>query len=211
LRADRPAALTAAQLEMLGTILHAGAIKASSALARWIQKPAIISVDSVAQIPLAEATGILGDNDEPICFCASQLTGRLTGQLILAFDKASGLTLADLLMDQTPGTASEWDEMATSAALETANIVGCTYLNVLSKSLDDSTDDQSAEILPSSFRFSSDYAESLIQFALIGQITDSPGVLMASAQFRIDGAPVDWTLLLVPDAESMTTLCEILE
>jgi len=134
--------------------------------------------------------------------------GRLTGQLILAFDDASGLTLADLLLDQPKGTATGWGEMETSAALETTNIVGSTYLNTLARTLPAGSG--TSELLLSPPRFSHDFAESLIEFALMAQIVASDNVLLARARFRIDDDPVAWTMLLVPDAQSMSTLCELL-
>ena len=194
---------------MLGQLLHHGAAEASTALERWIGKHTSITVDSVEQLPISEATGVLGAADEPIGFCVAEIGGRLTGELILAFDDASGLSLADLLLGQPRGTAASWGEMETSAALETTNIVGSTYLNVLVRNLPAGGD--TSELILSPPRFNHDFAESLIEFALMGQIVASDQVLLARAQFRIDGDPVRWTMLLVPDAQSMSTLCELLQ
>ncbi len=202
--------LTGPQLEALRTALHGGAAEASLALGRWIHKTATISLDAVEQLPLHEATSVLGVRDEPICFCVAEVTGRLAGELILAFDDGSGLALADMLLDQPPGTATEWGEMETSAALETANILYCAYLNSLSRAF--GTDREGAsELIPSPPRFSRDFAESLVQFALMGQIGANDHVLLARTQFHIGGTPVDWTLLLVPDADSMSGLRKLLQ
>jgi chemotaxis protein CheC len=200
--------LSESQLDLLGRMLHHGAAETSTALERWIGKSTSITVDSVDQLPLAEATTVLGGDEEPIGFCVAEIGGRLTGQLILAFDDASGLTLADLLLDQPKGTAASWGEMETSAALETTNILGSTYLNVLARTLP--AGNGTSELLLSPPRFNHDFAESLIEFALMGQIVASDTVLLARTQFHIDGAPVEWTMLLVPDAQSMSTLCEML-
>jgi hypothetical protein len=35
-------------------------------------------------------------------------------------------------------------------------------------------------------------------------------VLLAQTRFQIDGAPVNWILLLVPDAATMTSLPQLL-
>lgn len=202
--------LTGPQLEAFRTALHGGAAEASLALSRWIHKTATISFDAVEQLPLHEATSVLGVRDEPICFCAAEVTGRLAGEFILAFDTASGLALTDMLLGQPRGTATAWGEMEMSAALETANILCCAYLNSLSRAF--GTDHEGAsELIPSPPRFSQDFAESLIQFALMGQIVATDHALLARTQFHIDGTPVDWTMLLVPDLESMAALRELLE
>ncbi len=44
----------------------------------------------------------------------------------------------------------------------------------------------------------------------MAQIVASDNVLLARVRFRIDDDPVAWTMLLVPDAQSMSTLCELL-
>ncbi len=119
--------LTHRQLETLGYAFQRGAAEASAALGRWLERPSLITVDSVEQLLLRDATELLGVGEDPICFCSAELAGRLTGELILAFDEASGLALADMLLNQPRGTACLWGEMETSAALETANIVGCAY------------------------------------------------------------------------------------
>jgi len=202
--------LTEQQLDIFGKALHCGAIDASEALGRWIGKPTSISIDLVEQLPLSKATGVLGVGDEPICFCVAEMQGRLTGQLVLAFDDSSGLALADLLLDLPRGTATAWGEMETSAALETTNILACRYLGSLARALP-AGDDPTSELLPSPPRFSREFAESLIEFLLMDQIVATDHVLLTRVQFRIDGDPVEWTLLLVPDAASMATLRELLK
>lgn len=193
--------LSKSQVAVLERVLHDGAAQAAKALSLWLGKPATIEIDSVEQLPLSRAAVILGAGDDPICFCEARMEGGMTGQIILAFDDASGLALADLLLDQPRGTAAEWGEMEQSGALETANIVGCAYLNVAADALP-GTDG----ILPSPPRFSRDYAESLVEFALMDQIGASGNVLLARSRFRIDSESVDWTLLFVPDATSVTRL-----
>jgi chemotaxis protein CheC len=197
--------ITGRQLELLQAALHRGADGASLALGRWLDRPAHVTFDSIEQLTLDEATGVLGAPEDPICCCTADLSGRLTGNLVLAFDDASGLALADMLLGHARGTAVAWNEMETSAALETCNIVCCAYLNALAHMLP-STPGEAEELIPSPPRFARDFAASVLQFALMDQIAASDEVLLARTEFRIDGAPVDWTLLFVPDAASMARL-----
>ena len=202
------APLTDAQLEAFGRVLHAGAAEASTALAAWIGRPAVILSDAVEQLAIDEAAGVLGDGDEPIGFCEVELTGILTGCMVLAFDDPSGLALADLLLSQERGTARTWGEMETSAALETTNILCCSYLNALSRMLPDvrGPGAHDHDLVPTPPRFSHDYPTSLLEFALLGQIAVQERVLLARTSFQIDDQPVDWRLLFIPDAASLATL-----
>ncbi|MCP3903184.1 MAG: chemotaxis protein CheC [Planctomycetes bacterium] len=197
--------LAGPQLTLIQTALRHGADEASHALARWIDRPTRITVDSFEQLALDEALGVLGSRETPICFCRAAMTGRLRGHLILAFDDASGLALADLLLGHERGTATAWTEMEQSAALETTNIVCCAYLNSLARVLP-AGGDETETLIPSSPQFARDFAESLMEFALMDQIVASDEVLLARTEFQIDGAPVDWTLLFVPDAPSLDKL-----
>jgi chemotaxis protein CheC len=202
--------LSDTQLDALRIALRHGATEASEALHRWIGKPTNIHFDALEQLSLGDATGVLGDGAEPVCFCVVDMQGLLTGQLILAFGDVDGLALTDMLLDQPRGTATAWGEMETSAALETTNILCCAYLNAMSRVFPAGAD-ESSEFIPTPPRFSRDFAESLIQFAVMGQIVASDQVLLAQTRFHIDGAPVDWTLLFVPDAASLAKLREVLD
>jgi chemotaxis protein CheC len=197
--------MNAAQWAALQASFHSGSTVASTSLARWIGKPSVVEIDSLDRLPLEEATGLLAE-EEVLCFCSAQMSGLLTGEMILAFDDMSGMALADMLLDQPLGTTSEWDEMATSAALETANILCCAYLNSLSRVFPSSAQG----LLPSPPEFNRDFAESLLEFALMGQAVASDRIIVARTRFEIDGTPVHWTLLFVPDADSMARLPQLL-
>ena len=202
-----PHRLHAQQLAAIEKAFSAGAADASRALARWIGRPCTVETDSLEQMPLEEATGVLSAGDEPLCFCATEIEGPLRGEMMLAFDDVSGWALSDLVQGEQPGTATEWTEMATSAALETTNILCCTFLNSLIRHL---SAGDSESLLPTPPMFRRDFAESLLQFALMGQAVASDHILLAHTRFEIDDVPVRWTLLFVPDAESLERLPSML-
>jgi chemotaxis protein CheC len=201
--------LTDRQLEGLTTLFRHGSDEASEALSRWLGRPSRISVEEVEQLPLAEATLALGDPESPVCACSMSLHGRLSGQLLLEFDDASGLALADLLLERAIGSSTEWGELQKSAALETANIIGCAYLNSLARGLHE-TDGSNEAVLPSPPAFARDFAEALMQFALMNQAMASDLVFLTRTEFRIEGAPVKCKLLLVPDADCLSGLRDLL-
>lgn len=197
------------QLAALTIIFRHGADEASVALAKWLGRRARISVEQVEQIPLTKATSVLGNSDAAVCSCAMTMKGRVTGQLILAFDDASGLALADLLLGNGVGSSTSWGEVEQSAALETANIIGCAYLNALAKYFHDKPSVHD-DLLPTPPRFVRDYAEALMEFALMNQAMASDVVFLTRTEFRIEDAPVNWNLLFVPDADCLPTLKELL-
>ena len=199
---------SANEWKVLKSTFHQGSADASAALSKWTGNFSVVQLEELEHLPLAEATDVLDAGDEPVCFCTTELHGLLTGEMILVFEDTSGLALADMLLEQPLGTSCEWTEMATSVAMETTNILSCAFLNSLSRAF--SKPNHSVELLPSSPRFHRDFAEALLEFALIGQAVVSDQVFLARTRFEIDATTVNWTLLFVPDARSMSRLRELL-
>ena len=197
------------QLAALTALFCRGAEEATRALSIWLGRPARLSIEEVEQVPLAAATEVLGEGENPVCFCAMALEGRLSGELILAFDDASGLALADLVQEKRLGHSTSWGEIEISAALETANIIGCAYLNALAPAMP-GAGGEGQSLLPSPPRFARDFAESLLQFALMSQAIESDIVFLTQTEFEVENAPVHCKLLFVPDAASLAVLQELL-
>lgn len=197
------------QLQTLTVLFRHGSDEASAALSKWLGRPSRISVEQVEQLPLADATEVLGDQETPVCACVMTLNGLLSGQLLLVFDDASGLALADLLLGKPVGSSTGWGDIQLSAALETANIIGCAYLNSLSR-FAPGAGPEPREMLPSPPRFTRDFVEALMEFALMNQAMSSDFVFLARTEFRIEETPVNCNLLFVPDADCLSALDSIL-
>ena len=202
--------LTTAQLDNLTVLFHAGAADASTALSRWLVRDASVQIDSIEQLSMAEATSLLGASDVPWCACVMGVEGFLTGKMLFCFDDASGLQLCRYLIDESLDAIDDvrdgdddpmqWSELGTSAALETANIVGSAYVSSLAESM------SSGPLVPTPPIFVREYAASLIEFAIMDQMAISDQVLFTRTQFYIDGTPILWSLLLIPDATSLEVL-----
>ncbi|HXY32941.1 MAG TPA: hypothetical protein VEI07_01875 [Planctomycetaceae bacterium] len=200
---------TPAQVEKLTLAFHAGAASASEAMTKWLSRPTVITIDSVDQCSLEQAPTILGDTGDEVCMCLMQMGGDLSGPMILAFDDVSGLVLADIVLGRQKGTSSGWDEFEKSAVLESMNIVGCAYLNGMARCL--SKDDESVTLVPAPPIFLRDFAESLLQMAFMEQATEGRSVIFARARFEMQGAPIKWTFLLIPDPPSIARLSQLLQ
>ncbi len=201
--------LSNSQLQRLADAFHLGASQASQAMAIWLSVPSLVEVDSVNQLPIRDAPGVLGNAEQTLCFCSMEITGSLTGQVVLAFDDGCGLSLSDLLLDRPIGTATEWGDVEESAALETTNIIGCAYLNSLARQLS-APNRESLQLIPSTPTFRREFAESLLQSVFLGQATISDFIFVAQTKFLIRGELLNWSMLFVPDAPSMARLRELM-
>ncbi len=197
------------QIHQLANALHRGAAEASTALARWLNVVTTMSIDSVDQCPLKDVASVLGDGDKAVCMCLMEMQGSLTGQMLLAFDDASGLAVADLLQTQPEGTAIHWGELERSCIMETMNIAGSAYLNGIADNLSGRSG-RTLELIPAPPIFIRDFAESLLESAFMDQAVAGNDVVFARATFELSGKPLRWTFLLIPDPASLQRLSEIL-
>lgn len=177
-------------------LFRQAAERASTALSKWLGRPARIAIRDVRSVPLEEAVRLLGPLDLPLAACAMRIEGPVEGVLLLACDDASGLALADLLLGQGAGTAADWGELETSALVETANIIGCAYLNALAAA--SAAGDRS--LLPSPPWFARDYAGAIMETAVLPQATVADHVYLTHTDFTIEDTPITCSLLLVPAA-----------
>jgi chemotaxis protein CheC len=204
-----PLTLSDNQKRLLAAIFGRGSGDASEALSRWLGRSVKVSVSEVDQVDLEEASEVLGPSDTLVAACPMELTGVLTGQVILVFEDRSGLATVDLLLNQPVGTTTSWGELEQSAAKETANIVGCAYLNSLAAHLPALASDSgtsSASLLPGPPGFRHEFAASLLEFALMDQAIVSDRLLVIKTIFSTDEAQLDWSLLFVPSGASLEVL-----
>lgn len=204
---DASPVLTNQDLQRLEAAFHCGAGEASTALARWLNAPTLITVDAVDQCPLAEVAGLLGDPDLVVCVCLMEMVGTLGGYMLLAFDDANGLALADLVSARATGSATEWGEVEISCVTETMNIAGSVYLNGLASNLS-LMSGSTLELLPTSPLFLRDFAESVLQTAFLNQTMGKSHAVFARTRFEHAGQAFGWTFLLIPSPDSLRQLSQ---
>jgi len=215
--------LTAAQLNLLRMIFDRGTEAASHALSKWLGQELRLTMNTVSEIEIAQATELLGPPESLVAACSMGLTGWLTGLILLVFKDSSGLALTDLLMHQQVGTTTSWGELEESAAKETTNIVGCAYVNALASHLPSPSsqafspggaDARAAgapaigDLVPTPPTFVHEFAGSLLEFAFMEQALELDQVLVILSELRADrpGLNLDWTLLFIPSRASRHAL-----
>jgi chemotaxis protein CheC len=210
--------LTDVQRHLLRMVFDRGAESASLALSKWLGKAVRLTVSEVEITELEHAAELLGPADSLVAACSMELTGRLTGWLLLVYEDRSGLALIDMLLQQPVGTTTAWGEIEQSAAKETTNIVGCAYVNALAAHLPAAlsrgsgpmpqNESGGSDLVPTPPTFFHEFAGSLLEFALMEQAVELDQVLLIRSEFRADRreANLDWTLLFVPTREALHEL-----
>ncbi len=81
--------------------------------------------------------------------------------------------------------------METSALAETGNILGCAYINSITRLID-------RQLVPSVPHFVQDYGASVLQQAMVAQATDRDTVLVCRTGFHCANENLSWRVLFVP-------------
>ena len=89
------------------------------------------------------------------------------------------------------GTEPEWNDLEKSALTETGNILGCAYVNALSRLI-------GVDLTPSAPYFIQDYGASVLQQAVMTQALTSDMLLLCEIGFRREGENLDWRVVFIP-------------
>ena len=90
------------------------------------------------------------------------LEGEIGGSMVLTFNEENGRQLAASLLQTEPTPGPDWNELEQSALTETGNILGCAYVNAITRLIDH-------ELMPSPPYFVQDYGASVVEQALVAQ------------------------------------------
>ncbi len=178
-------------LRILQQLFATATHDASSAMCRWTNGLISLSLDEVREVPLEAVSTEFAIGNDLLTMVVLNLDGEKGGQLILAFDEANGRKLAASLLGREVCTDSEWTPLEESALKETGNILGCAYMNALTRLID-------TELVPSPPYFMQDYGASVLEQAVMTQAMTSDNVLVCNTRFQRDDEDLDWSVFFVP-------------
>lgn len=180
-----------ADLDVIHQLLASATHEASTAMCRWTDGLITLSLDEVREIPLEDVCMELNLGDELLTMVVLGLEGELGGSMILTFDEANGRLLASALLRQPCGQG-EWSDLEKSALTETGNILGCAYMNAVTRLID-------CELVPSPPYFIQDYGASVLQQALSAQVMTCDKTVVCRTGFHREGEALNWHVLFLPN------------
>jgi len=164
---------------------------ASAAMCRWTNGLITVTLDQVREIALEEVSAELEIGDELLTMVVLTIGSEVGGNLILLFDEVNGRQLAASLLGREPGAEPEWSDLEKSALTETGNILGCSYLNAITRLI-------GMDLMPSAPYFIQDYGASVVQQAVMTQALTSDRLLLCQIGFRRKDEQLDWRVVFVP-------------
>ena len=179
------------KLEVFHELFASATHDASAAMCRWTDGLITVTLDEVRTIPLEDVVAELNIGDEMLTMVALSLQGEIGGNMVIVFDETNARQLAASLLGEQPGDDPQWSELEKSALTETGNILGCAYLNALTRLIN-------TELVPSPPYFIQDYGASVLQQALMAQAMTSDDVLLCQIGFHRKGEELDWHVIFIP-------------
>ncbi|MDY0166088.1 MAG: chemotaxis protein [Thermoguttaceae bacterium] len=181
------------KLAVLHQLFASATHDASAAMCQWTDGLITLTLDEVRELPLAEATHELDLGDQLLTMVVLSLEGDIGGEMILTFDEENGRQLVASLLGRPVGSDPEWSDLEKSALTETGNILGCAYMNAITRLINH-------ELVPTAPYFIQDYGASVLQQALMVQAMTSDHVLVCRTGFHRAGEELNWRVLFVPTA-----------
>ncbi|HLA83158.1 MAG TPA: chemotaxis protein [Thermoguttaceae bacterium] len=191
-------------LELLHQLFASATHDASAAMCRWTSGLITLSLDEVREIPLESVCSEVDVGDDLLTMVVLSLEGNVGGVMILTFDNHNGRELAAALLGQEVSTTEEWTDIEKSALTETGNILGCAYMNALTRLIN-------VALVPSAPYFIQDYGASVLQQALSTQAMTSEHVLICRTGFHRQGEELNWRVFFVPTDAMRDTMAEALK
>lgn len=181
-------------LERMHRLFSEATNEAASAMSRWTNGQISMALDDVLEMPLENIFDELGIHEELLTMVVLGLRGDSGGDMILAFDDKNARQLAASLSGRSMGKSEQWSDIEKSALCETGNILGCAYMNSLTRLLN-------VDLVPTPPYFIQDYAASVIQQALMFQVVDCDKVLVCRTIFSYRGEELSWRVIFFPTAK----------
>jgi chemotaxis protein CheC len=186
-------------LQRLQQLFTLATLEASSAMSGWTNSQINLTLDEVGELPLAEACLDLNLTDEQLTMVVLNLEGELGGSMVLTFTEEEGRLLAASLLQCAPNEGPEWNEMEVSALSETGNILGCAYIDAITRLIN-------RRLVPSVPYFVQDFAASVLEQALVAQANGRDTVMVCRTGFHCQNDNLSWRVLFIPTVALRTAM-----
>ena len=191
-------------LGLLHQLFASATHDASAAMCRWTNGLITMTLDEVRELPLEEVCEEFDFGSELLTMVVLSLEGEVGGDMILTFDDENGRALAASLLGREVETGEQWTELEKSALNETGNILGCAYMNALTRLI-------SVELVPTPPYFIQDYGASVLEQALMAPAMTCDKVLICRTRFHREGEELNWNVFFVPTDAMRSAMEKALE
>ena len=174
---------------------------ASASISQMINKEISIDVPSVEYVPLESIIDMPGSRFSLVAGILIEITGDLSGSVMLLFPEKTAYLLIDLAMGKCEGTTQEIDSMGQSAISEICNVLVGQYLNVLSDKIKINT----SYSVP---HFAFDMVGSIMDHLVISHMMVSDYVMVTRTSFTISSKEIGGMFLFTFTPDSLDKMAQ---
>jgi chemotaxis protein CheC len=174
---------------------------ASASISQMINKEITIDVPSVEYVPLESIVDMPGSRFSLVAGILIEISGELSGSVMLLFPEKTAYLLIDLAMGKCEGTTTQIDTMGQSAISEICNVLVGQYLKVLSDKINIHT-------MYSVPHFAFDMVGSIMDHLVISHMMVSDYVMVTRTSFTISSKEIGGMFLFTFTPDSLEKMAK---
>lgn len=191
--------LTKAQIGALKEVGMIGAGNAATGISQMLGKEIDITVPRANVVALEKVTEILGGPEVLVTVVYFQVTGAVSGIILIILPVRDSLRLADLLIGRTTGDSRTLDEFGQSALKELGNISTASYLIALSKMV-------RMKLFYSVPNLATDMLGAILDNLLIKLSLKAKQAVVVETEFTVKNRVVKGHLIFMPEPDGLKAI-----
>jgi len=193
--------LTWLERDALREITSIGAGNATTELSKLLKKRIDVTIPQLNLVNIQTVPEIMGGPEKMATALYQKITGDTTGSLVLLFDRASALIIADILEGKEIGTTKALSVKDSQVLTDMGNILSKSCLEALSGFLD-------LKLVSSKPGVASDMIKALMDTVLIQFAEKSDYALLLEVEFHSPQTTVKGHFFLIFDMKTIKTIVD---
>lgn len=183
-------------LKILDIIVKISMDNASRSFSKTIKHAALIELVKTELVDISEITEEMDNDLREMVASLLRLEGSLSGKLMFMIPLDGALMLQDFYLQETPGTAKEFDELTEGTVQEIGNILASAIGNSFATGL-------GSILLPTPPLVLCDFAGTIFTQLIFEECIDNDKILLTETKFKLRDTEIDCYFFLLPDLNTL--------
>ena len=188
--------ITKEHLKILDIIVKMSMDNASRSFSKTIKHAAVIELVKTELVDISEITEEMNSDFREMVASMLRLEGSLNGKLMFMIPLDGALILQDFYLQETPGTAKEFDELTEGTVQEIGNILASAIGNSFAAGL-------GSILLPTPPQVLCDFAGTIFEQLIFEECIDNDKILLTETKFKLRDTEIDCYFFLLPDLATL--------
>ena len=180
-------------------LMTKGVTNAISGLSQMCEAHIKITSIDAREVPVVQIPDMLGGPEAMVTGVYLEMSGAGTGHIVIVYMPETAFELIDMILDQSPGTTTEFGEMEQSVLGEVGNIMGSQFLGTVA-------DATGFELRVSPPAVMNDMSAAILDATMADLLSKSDEVLILNTTFGTEDRQINGTFLAMPDMELQARL-----